>query len=81
QLGTHGMVQVDTELRALSIVTSDATLLQGSSNGAAIYIGSEVLQGKQRLGVTVTEPYVVLEQGRIISLSGQPSLRIGFRTD
>ena len=81
QLGTHGMVQVDTELRALSIVTSDATLLQGSSNGAAIYIGSEVLQGKRRLGVTVTEPYVVLEQGRIISLSGQPSLRIGFRTD
>ena len=80
QLGKHGIVHVDAELRALSIVTSDASLLRGHGNGAAIYIGSEVRQAGRRLGATITEPYVVLEQGRIVSLSGQQSLRVGFRT-
>ena len=81
QLGEHGIVYVDDKLRALSVVTSDAGLLRERANGAAIYIGSDVRQGDERLGSTITEPYVVLEHGRIVSLSGQSSLRLGFRSD
>ena len=81
RLGEQGVVQVNAELRAISVITTDASLLHDQCNGAAIYIGSEVSQAGRRLGATVTEPYVVLEQGRIVSLSGQTSLRIGFRSD
>lgn len=78
--GDRNIVYVDDELLALEIITSNTSLLGEKGQGAAIYIESEVRQGERLLGNTVTEPYVLLEKGRIISLNGQSSLRIGFRT-
>lgn len=78
-LGANNRVHIDAERRALSVFTTDANLLRERANGAAIYLDSDVCQGNLCIGKTITEPYVVLEHGRIVSLSGQQSLRIGFR--
>ena len=79
RLGPVSALMVDDKMNAIEVITTDAGLLRDYSNGAAIYIGSAVMQNGRQLGSTVTEPYVVLEQGRIVSLSGQKQLRVGFR--
>ena len=70
---------VDTDLVVQQVLTTDAQLLDGLKDGAAIYIGSEVRQNNCCIGNTITEPYVILENGIIRSLSGQASVRIGFQ--
>jgi hypothetical protein len=70
---------VDGELAIQQVMTTDATLLHGLQGGAAVYIGSEILLNGELIGSTLTEPYVILEEGVIRSLSGQDKIRIGFR--
>ena len=72
-------VAVDAELRTVEVQTTDSGLVHGRQDGAAIYVGSEVLQDNRSLGQTMTEPYVVLDEGVIQSLSGQAELKVGCR--
>lgn len=72
-------VRVDDNGRALLVETADHRILRGRWNCAAIYLGSQVVQGGQVVGWTVAEPNVLLEEGRIVSMSGQKSTRIGYR--
>jgi len=78
-LGQANLIEVDEAMRIIRVHTRDASLLQGRSDGAALYIGSEVVQSGRALGRTVTEPYTILKDGRIQSLSGQAVLRVGCR--
>lgn len=78
-LGESDSITVDSDFRVIEVRTTDASLLRGRQDGAAIYIGSEVRRDGKRLGYTTTEPYVVLEDGMIESLSGQHKLRVGCR--
>ena len=80
-LGEAESIAVDSDLRVVEVRTTDASLLSGRREGAAIYLGSEVRQNGRRLGYTATEPYVVLENGMIESLSGQSELKVGCRRD
>ncbi|MFO1350265.1 MAG: hypothetical protein U1F68_06125 [Gammaproteobacteria bacterium] len=75
-LGARDAVMVDAELRATQVITTDATLLDGRRDGAAIYLGAVVRGADRILGITAREPYCVLENGIIRSLNGQPSLRV-----
>lgn len=77
--GEINAVTVDSELRTLEARTTDSGLVHGHQDGAAIYVGSEVLQDNRSLGQTMTEPYVVLDDGVIQSLSGQAELKVGCR--
>jgi hypothetical protein len=77
--GEESAVLVDAELRASKVFTTDASLLGPRANGAAIYLGSAVLREGLCIGQTVTEPNVTVEDGRIHSLSGQRSVRVGYR--
>ena len=80
-LGESDSVEVDAELRVVEVRTTDATLLRGRQDGAAIYIGSEVRKDGEKIGYTTTEPYVVLTDGVIESLIGQPELKVGCRRE
>lgn len=62
------------------VETTDARIVSGRHNCAAIYIGAEVVCADQTLGVTVEEPNVIVEDGRIVSLSGQQHFPIRYRT-
>ena len=74
-------VIVDESLAVLRIETSDHRLASGRWNCAAIYLGAEiVLQNGRVLGRTIVEPNTIVDEGRLISMSGQTSLRIGFRS-
>ena len=76
--GPANAVRVDAGLRAVEVVSTDTRLLQGYREGAALYIGSTVLCDGAVLGTTLTEPYVTLRDGRIVTLSGQTCIRVGF---
>ena len=77
--GEHDVVQVDADRRTVEVCTTDRSLLDGHRDGAPIYTGAAVIQDGRCIGYVVSEPYVVIDDGRIRSLSGQPSLKIGCR--
>lgn len=78
-VGEVGAVLVDERMEAVQVITTDRHLLDGLQNGAAIYLHSLVRQGDRLLGRTITEPYVVVNGGRIVSMSGQTSLRLAIQ--
>jgi hypothetical protein len=80
EAGSDNAVLVDRDMVAQRVVTTDRYLLQGRQDGAAIYLNSLVWLDGRLLGRTVTEPYVVVEHGRILSLSGQSSCRLGIQS-
>lgn len=77
--GSENRVLVGPELVATEIQTSDGRLVTGRWNCAAIYLGARVVQDGTELGTTMTEPNMVVENGRVVSMSGQLVLRVGFR--
>jgi len=72
-------VLLDDDGNVVSIETADTRLLQGRHNCAAVYLGAEVIQGGRIIGTTLIEPNVVVEHGRVVSLSGQRQVTIPFR--
>lgn len=72
-------VVLDDDGNVLRIETADTRLLQGRHNCAAVYLGANVVQGGHIIGTTLIEPNVVVEDGRIVSLSGQREMTIPFR--
>jgi hypothetical protein len=78
-IGPAAAVEVDACGRAVAIETTDTSLLSGVANGAAIYLGAEVRREGRLLGHVAEEPNCTLEDGRIVSMSGQSSLRIAYR--
>ena len=78
--GRSNRVFVDPEGRALRVETTDGSILAGTHNCAAVYLESEVLRDGDILGYTLVEPNVVVEGGRIVSLSGQRTCRLPYRS-
>lgn len=81
QAGDDCRVHVDADGAAQHIETNDRRILTGRHNCAAIQLGAEVLHDGRRLGRTVFEPNAVVEDGRLVTLSGQTSIRIGYRSE
>jgi hypothetical protein len=82
--GPEDCVIIGENGNALEIITTDERILKGRWNCAAIYLGaiylgSMVKRDGRVLGQTVFEPNVVVADGRILSMSGQESLRLGYR--
>jgi hypothetical protein len=77
-LGNESAVYCDDGLVARQVVTTDPTLLSGRQAGAAIYLHSRVYRGDAAVGLTLFEPIVVVEDGRLVSLSGQPAMRLSY---
>lgn len=69
---------VDEHRVALRIETTDARLVTGRQNCAAIYLNAQVVHGDTILGITTEEPNVVVEDGKVVTLSGQPRFLISY---
>lgn len=79
RVGPRAAVEIDANDRAQGVVTTDAALLERRANGAAIYLGAEVRRDDRVLGHVAEEPNCQLEDGRLISMSGQRHLEVGYR--
>lgn len=77
--GIFNAVEIDKDFVARKIITTDAQILTGHHDCAAIYLDALVLQGGVEIGKVWLEPYTVVENGKIISLDGQMTLQVGFR--
>ena len=71
-------VLVDGSLVATAIESTDARIVTGLHNCAAIYLGAQVVRAGTVLGTTLVEPNTVVEGGRVLTLSGQSTFRIPF---
>jgi hypothetical protein len=72
-------VEVGDDMVVARVLTSDHRITTGRWNCAAIYLGSAVRQGGRLVGHTLLEPNVVVEDGTILSLSGQKEMHLGYR--
>ena len=63
---------------AALIETTDARILTGRHACAAVYLGTPVLQEGRLLGLTIAEPNVLVEDGKVLRLSGQEEFRIPY---
>jgi hypothetical protein len=77
--GPDDRVLVNANLEAVEIHTSDARLASGRWNCAAIYLGARVVRDGRILGTTLIEPNMIVENGKLVSMSGQHEVRIGMR--
>lgn len=77
--GNVDRVLVDEGLVGIEVQTTDARLVAGRWNFAAVYLGSRVMQGESELGSIMSEPNMIVEDGCLVSMSGQREVRIGFR--
>ena len=72
-------LEVGDDMVVARVLTSDHRITTGRWNCAAIYLGSAVRQGGRLVGHTLLEPNVMVEDGTIVSLSGQKEMRLGYR--
>jgi hypothetical protein len=77
--GPDDRVLVNVNLEAVQIQTSDVRLVSGRWNCAAIYLGARVVRDDRILGTTLIEPNMIVENGKLVSISGQHEVRIGMR--
>lgn len=77
-IGTANRVVTDEAGEVLWVETTDGLIVTGRHNCAAIYLGAEVLRDGQLVGRTLMEPNVVVENGHVVSLSGQAEVEIGY---
>ena len=76
--GDADRVSVDETGNAVLVETVNSRLVEGRHNCAAIYLGSSVMRDGKIIGVTLMEPNVIVDAGRIVSLSGQTSVAIAY---
>ncbi len=79
ELADENAVHVDAAGRARRITVAQASWLGPSRDGAVIDFAAAVLQDGRLIGHTVAEPYCVVEEGRLVSLSGGDDVVIGVR--
>lgn len=81
ELGESPLIEVDGEGIATRLVTTDAQVLAGHHICAPIYAGSPIRQGDKELGRSLLEPITELVDGRITSLIGRDTMRVGYTND
>jgi hypothetical protein len=80
EVGKENAVHCGADLVATRIVTTDPILAKGRHACAAIYIGSAVYSAGALVGRTMFEPITTVENGRIMEMSGQATMRMSFRS-
>ncbi|MEM9221894.1 MAG: hypothetical protein AAGB11_05775 [Pseudomonadota bacterium] len=78
QLGEHP--QVDVCGRAVTAITVDEAAWLGKRwEGTAITRSAPVIENGETIGWTVSEPYCVAQEGRLVSMSGSTKIHLGVR--
>jgi hypothetical protein len=76
--GEVDAVEVDEQGIAQKVVTSDLTFTDRDRSGVGIYLHSQVRQNGQILGKTLFEPICIVRDGRLLTMSGQTTLRMSY---
>jgi hypothetical protein len=79
ELGSTDALHVDAANRIVGITVTQHAWLGQRRDGAVVNFATPVLQDGRLVGRTTNEPYCVTEAGRLVSMSGQPSVAIGVR--
>lgn len=77
--GDENAVDITDDMVVVRVRTCDHRIVTGRWNCAAIYLGSAVRREGRLVGHTLLEPNVIVEDGIILSLSGQKEMRLGYR--
>ncbi|MEZ5862112.1 MAG: hypothetical protein R3D28_24615 [Geminicoccaceae bacterium] len=79
--GVADVLDVDATGRVVRITVSRRHLLDGRRDGSVLGFATPVRRDGKLLGHTVGDPYCVIEAGRLVSMSGQPSVTLGVHHD
>jgi hypothetical protein len=79
-LADENTVDVDTAGRARRITVTQSSWLGPGRDGAVIDFAALVRRDGRTIGRAIAEPYCVVRDGRLVSLSGSDSVTIGVRT-
>jgi hypothetical protein len=80
EFGVENCVLVDGDGRAVRVTVTQPGWLDGRRQGALIQFAALVRRDGRVLGHATEEPYCVVEAGRLVSLSGARSVRLGVRS-
>jgi hypothetical protein len=80
-LGDRNTVEVDAHGVAQRVMVTTPLFLTGRHVCAAIYLGAEVRREGTLLGRTMMEPNVLVEDSRILLMSGQAVFSIPYSAD
>ena len=72
------MIEVDDAGHAVRLVTPDRLVLAGRHICAPVQLGSPVVQAGRTLGRSLLEPLMELDDGRVLSLIGQSTMRVPY---
>ena len=78
QLGDESAIYCDGELRAQYVVTIDPSILKGAQPASAMYLNSKVFRDGAIVGRTVGDLLCMMQDGKIVTYSGQKHTRLGF---
>ena len=78
-LGATAALHVDGAWAVREITVTRRAWLTGRRDGALVNIATPVLAAGRLIGHTTTDPYCILEAGRLVSISGQDRVQIGVR--
>ncbi len=76
--GEVDAVDINDQGDAIRVVTSDRTFTDRERSGVGIYLHSQVREGGRVLGKTLFEPICLVRAGRILTMSGQTTLRMSY---
>jgi hypothetical protein len=79
EVGDENTVHVDADGRAVRISVTTESWLGKRRDGAVIDFAAKVRQNGRLVGRTIAEPYCVVENGRLVSMSGRDLVTIGVR--
>ncbi len=79
--GAADALEVDADGRVVRITVSRHHLLDGRRDGSVLGFATPVRCDGRLLGHTIGDPYCVIEAGRLVSMSGQPSVTLGIHHD
>ncbi len=81
ELGREACLHLGAGERVSQVTVTDAVWLGGCHHGAALPHGAAVRRNGKLVGRVVFEPYCVVENGILLSLSGLDEAIIGIRVD
>ncbi len=80
ELGIENGLLIDAAGQTVRVTVTQPGWLDGRRQGALIPFAAVVRQNGRLIGRAIEEPYCVVEAGRLVSLSGARSLRLGVRS-
>lgn len=80
-LGSAPCLELGESDRVLRVVVDDRIWLGGGHHGAVIPHGAAVRRSGELVGRVIFEPYCVVEQGTLVSLSGLEEAVVSVRAD